>query len=240
MQKFKFYIQFFLVGIWFLIASFIGLFVVAFCWKNPSIDAFFAHLLSKPALWILGLRVCVENKERLYQNQPCVYVANHQSNLDILTYGSLFPTNAVTIGKKEMLKIPIFGWFFVGAGNIIIDRKDRKDSLAGIEKARDLIVDNGVSVWIFPEGTRNRGSRTLLPFKKGAFHMAIATQVPIVITAHQHLHTYFDAKEKKIHRSKITIRVLEPIPTKGLRVSDVDSLMETVRSRLQASMDEMG
>ena len=129
MQKFKFYSQFFLIGIWFLIASSIGLFIVAFRWKNPSVDAFFAHLLSRPSLWILGLRVQVENFARLYQNQPCVYVANHQSNLDILTYGCLFPKHAVTIGKKEILRIPVFGWFFVGSGNIVIDRKDRKDSL---------------------------------------------------------------------------------------------------------------
>ena len=198
--------------------------------------AVFARLLARVGLPIFGFRVHVENQNRLYMNQPCIYVANHQSNLDIFTMSPMFPYRTVVIGKKELKWVPLFGLFFMGAGNIMINRSDRSHSLAGLEAAAKHIHESGASVWIFPEGTRNRGAAEMLPFKKGAFRLAIAAQVPIVPIVHQHLYSYAQIEDRRLIGGDILIRVLEPVPTAGMTVTDLDALMTEVRRRMQIAL----
>ena len=95
-----------------------------------------------------------------------------------------------------------------------------------------------VVVWVHPEGTRNRGVEKLLPFKKGLFHMAIAAQVPVVPIVNMRLFAYFDYAKRRIYKGEVLVRVLEPIPTKGMTSADVPRLMEEVRSRMQAELDK--
>ena len=94
--------------------------------------------LSRSFHWImvtlLGWRVTVENRGRLAESAPAVLMATHKSNLDIVVYGELFPRRAVVIGKKEIEKIPVFGWFFRAAGNILLDRRDLALSLIHISE----------------------------------------------------------------------------------------------------------
>ena len=128
---------------------------------------------------LLGWRVTVEDRAHVADSAPAVLMASHKSNLDIVVYGGLYPKRAVVIGKKEIAKIPVFGWFFRATGNILLDRKDLQSAIASIAAAAARVREEKISVWVFPEGHRN-GGPTLLPFKKGAFHLAIAAQVPIV------------------------------------------------------------
>jgi 1-acyl-sn-glycerol-3-phosphate acyltransferase len=213
-------------------------FILPFRWKNASQGAHFAHFMAWGAMRLLGIRVRIDGLKKLYLNQPCVYVANHQSNFDIITYGSIYPYRTVTIGKKELGKIPAFGWFFVGSGNILIDRGNRANAVAGLEQARAAMVNKGLSIWIFPEGTRNHGSRELLPFKKGAFHLAIAAQVPIVPLVQEHYSRHRDLETGEFlpGRREILIKVLDPIPTQGLKIEDLPKLMTDVRQKLEEGL----
>ena len=108
--------------------------------------------------------------------------------------------------------------------------------MAGLESAREAIEKRGVSVWIFPEGTRNRGAAHMLPFKKGAFHLAIAAQVPIVPIVQQHVLSYFDLWRLRFRTGPVTVRVLDPIPTIGMRMADVPKLMADVRAKMDAAL----
>lgn len=233
------YIRILAASIWLLLGSFIAICLLPFAWKNPSLGYYFARFLNRPGLFFLGLKTEIHGAEHLLAAQPCVYLANHQSNLDIITLSSTYCPRTVVIGKKELKWIPLFGLMFAGAGNIMIDRKDRVSALSGLDAAAEAVRAKRLSVWIFPEGTRNRGRAEMLPFKKGAFHLAIKAQIPIVPIVNQHLLRYFDHENHRlIHGQTVHIRVLEPIPTAGLTLKDLDTLMTKVRSRMEEALQD--
>ena len=198
--------------------------------------------LSRSFHWImvtlLGWRVTVENRGRLAESAPAVLMATHKSNLDIVVYGGLFPRRAVVIGKKEIEKIPVFGWFFRAAGNILLDRRDLASAIASIAAAAARVRAERISVWVFPEGHRN-GGPTLLPFKKGSFHLAIAAQVPIVPIVCTPLHDLLDGHRLLVFPGRIRLRVLPPISTAGLVEEDLETLIATVRARMQEEQDQL-
>lgn len=238
MRTIIFYLRIVTAYFWFLGTSLAALFITFFRWKDPSMGAVFARLLARGVPYIFGYRVRIEGQQKLYLNQPCIYVANHQSNMDIFTMSPAYPYRTVVIGKNELKWVPLFGWFFAGAGNIMIDRSNRQHSLAGLQSAAAYIREKGVSVWIFPEGTRNRGAAEMKPFKKGAFHLAIAAQVPIVPMVHQHLHSYLNVARHRIYPGEVLIKVLDPIPTTGMTTEDLPRLIEETRRRMEEALKQ--
>lgn len=172
---------------------------------------------------LLGVKIDLRNKEILAPARPCVFISNHQDNLDIFPGGYTLPQNTVTIGKRSIIFIPFFGQFFWLSGNILIDRKNKKSAFETMDVAANVIKEKKISVWIMPEGTRSKG-RGVLPFKKGAFITAIKAQVPIVPIA---ISTY--TKHLKIgrwHAGKIIVQVLPPISTIGLQQDDVNRIKD--------------
>src|SRR5260370_7672648 len=128
---------------------------------------------------MMGWSIEVENRERLEAFRPCVIVANHQSFLDVVTFGAIFPRRTVSAGKREIGRIPIFGWFYRLSGNLIIDRAYARSALESLEQAAQTMAEEKIAVWFMPEGHRNPGPE-LLPFKTGAFRLALAARAPIV------------------------------------------------------------
>lgn len=187
---------------------------------------------------ILGWRVTVEDSAHVADSAPAVLMAVHKSNLDIVVYGGLYPRRAVVIGKKEIAKIPVFGWFFRATGNILLDRRDLQSAIASITAAAARVREEKISVWVFPEGHRN-SSPTLLPFKKGAFHLAIAAQVPIVPIVCTPLGGLLDGHRLLVFPGRIRLRVLPAIPTEGLVEADLDTLVARVRERMQEAQDRL-
>ena len=180
MRTVDFLIRYFLVLAWLLVMSALGVLAIPFLFGNLN----FNHYWTRMGTWgmsrILGLRVQLEGALSLEAFQPCIYIGNHQDNLDMFIFGSIFPHRTIVIGKRELAWIPIFNLFYYAAGNIFLDRKRHRQALAGISSAGRQIRERGVSVMIFPEGTRNRSGKGLLPFKKGAFHMALEAGLPLV------------------------------------------------------------
>lgn len=187
---------------------------------------------------LLGWRVTVEDRNRIADSAPAILMASHKSNLDIVVYGGLFPRRAVVIGKKEIEKIPVFGWFFRAAGNILLDRRDLASAIASIAAAAARVREERISVWVFPEGHRN-GGPALLPFKKGSFHLAIAAQVPIVPIVCTPLDDVLDGHRLLVFPGRIRLRVLPPIPTEGLGEEDLEKLVATVRATMQEAQDRL-
>jgi 1-acyl-sn-glycerol-3-phosphate acyltransferase len=172
---------------------------------------------------LLGIEIDLRNKEILDPARPCVFISNHQDNLDIFPGGYTLPQNTVTIGKRSIIFMPFFGQFFWLSGNILIDRKNKKRAFETMDVAANAIREKNLSVWVMPEGTRSRG-RGVLPFKKGPFITAIKAQVPIVPIA---ISTY--TKHLNLHRwdtGKIIVQVLPPIPTKGMVPEDANTIKD--------------
>jgi len=220
----------------FLVLSLTGIvFALVFRRQARRAPVLFARSFAAVMKTVLVWRIRLDGGERLHAG-PTILLANHQSNLDIVTYGSVFPPGTAAVGKRELLRLPLFGWFFAATGNILLDRSDRTKAIETIDQAARRIRDERISVWMFPEGHRNQ-KETLLPFKKGAFHLAIAAQVPVTVVVSEPVWTLLDAHRGLVRPGTFRIRVLAPIPTAGRTPDDVDALLEEVHAAMQAGCD---
>ena len=120
-------------------------------------------------------------KNILGTTRPAVFIGNHQTELDVLMLGAMFPKYCSITAKSDLKHIPFLGWFMRLSGSIFIDRKNSKDARSAMAGAAAEIQSKQQSVYMFPEGTRSYAKDpVLLPFKKGAFHLAVQAGVPIV------------------------------------------------------------
>ncbi len=168
---------------------------------------------------------------------PYVVVSNHESFVDILLISHL-PWEMKWLSKKEMFKIPVGGWLMRMAKDIPLDRKDKASAARAMELCAQRLSQR-VSVMIFPEGTRST-SGDLLPFKDGAFRLAIETGVPILPLAVHGTATALRPHSWRYGRSTAEVRVLEPVPTEGLTLDDLPELKSQVRARIVAELTDMG
>mgnify|MGYP000050050170 FL=1 len=157
---------------------------------------------------LLGFDVEVRIPNSIKNIGPVVYVANHQNNYDVFTMANAVQPGTVTVGKKSLKWIPIFGQMYWLTGNILIDRKNTNKAMSTMSVTVRKINKHKLSIWMFPEGTRSRG-RGLLPFKTGAFRTAVQAGVPIVpICASNQEGTI---KLGRWDNGKIIIELLDPI-----------------------------
>lgn len=233
-----FYLRAPLLGLWFLFSSFIGLILVALKPGDPSHGRYFSQLNAFLALPILGLKVKVLQPERLRASQPCVFVTNHQANEDVFIHGSFYPGRTVVTGKRELIRIPIFGWMFKAMGNIMIDRSHHASAVHQLGEAAERVKREGLSVWIFPEGHRNNGPH-LLPFKRGAFHLAVMAGVPVVPVATQRYGRWVDIAARRIVPGTMCVDILEPVSTEGMTEEDVPALTARVQQAIEDALDRM-
>ncbi|KAI5863115.1 acyltransferase-domain-containing protein [Durotheca rogersii] len=169
-------------------------------------------------------------KEHLETVRPAVFVGNHQTELDVLMLGTLFPKYCSVTAKKSLKSIPLLGWFMALSGTVFIDRKNTRDARDAMTGAAKEIQQRKQSVYMFPEGTRSYLKEPgLLPFKKGAFHLAVQAGVPIVPVVVANYSYVLYIKNRVFRSGKIPVKVLDPIPTAGLTAEDVDELTRTTR-----------
>jgi len=157
---------------------------------------------------LLGFEVEVRVPESVKNLGSAVYVANHQNSYDLFTMANAIRPGTVSVGKKSLKWIPIFGQMYWLTGNILLDRKNTSKAMGTIMLTAKKIKENKLSVWMFPEGTRSRG-RGLLPFKTGAFHTAAQAGVPIVPICCSNQHQTIDLS--RWDNGKIIIEFLEPL-----------------------------
>lgn len=168
--------------------------------------------------------------------RPYVVVSNHESFADILLISHL-PWEMKWLSKAELFRIPILGWTMWLVGDIPVKRGFGPSALEAMERCRRAL-DNRVSVMIFPEGTRSRTSE-LLPFKDGAFRLAIEAGVPILPLAVSGTSTALRAHDWRVGRSDAEVRVLQPVETTGLTLSDIPELKARVRQTIVAARDAL-
>lgn len=123
----------------------------------------------------------VSGREYLEARRPCVIIGNHQSELDVLLLGTIFPPYTSVTAKSSLKRVPFLGWFMALSGTVFIDRGNRADALKAFQGAAEEMQRERQNVFIFPEGTRSYANGPELgPFKKGAFHLAVQAGVDIV------------------------------------------------------------
>ena len=160
--------------------------MVIFCalWYIPLLLIFgpekitpLARLYGRLVILAGGNKFTIAHRPLLV-NGPYVFVMNHQSSFDIFMFAAVMPNHFSAIAKKELLSMPVFGYLIKKFGVITIDRQDKEDAKSSIAQAEDKLKA-GISVLIFPEGTRTKKGN-VGEFKKGAALIALATHAPII------------------------------------------------------------
>jgi 1-acyl-sn-glycerol-3-phosphate acyltransferase len=167
---------------------------------------------------------------------PYVVVSNHESFADILLISHL-PWEMKWLSKAELFRIPIMGWMMWLAGDIPVKRGFGPSAVEAMERCRKALRQR-VSVMIFPEGTRSKTAE-LLPFKDGAFRLAIEAGVPILPLALSGTRTALPKHGWRFGRSAAHLRVLEPVDTSGLTLADVPALKAQIRDLIVRTRDSL-
>ena len=237
-EKLTYYAGFAVGGIWFLVCSALGILWLLVRPRNRETLYVYGRVFCRGIVTLMGWRLEVANRERLDSARPCVFVGNHQSFLDVVTFGSIFPKRTVSAGKREIGRIPVFGWFYRLSGNLVIDRSNPRGARDSLEEAARTIREEGVSVWFMPEGHRNRGTE-LLPFKTGAFRLALAAGVPIVPIVAEPLAVIADTGRRLARPGALRVSVLEPIPADAAAGRGIAELAALARKRMQEELDRL-
>jgi 1-acyl-sn-glycerol-3-phosphate acyltransferase len=189
------------------------------------------HQLANP-LWKFEVSGTIPPDPR----RPYMVVANHESFVDILLISHL-PFEMKWLSKSEFFKYPLVGWMMRMAGDIKLDRADRKSAIKVLGEMRDRL-DKKVSVMVFPEGTRSQ-SGELGDFFDGAFRVAIQAGVPVLPLAVLGTRDALIKRDWRVGSSHAEVRVLDPIPTDGMTKRDTAALRDRARTAIAEALDEM-
>lgn len=230
-----------LVPLMFLYTMVMALIVIVWGWVNPSSpvhDAIVQHW-SGVFLRIPPVRVVTEGVDLVDPHQRYVVASNHLSMFDIPLLFHHLPLHGRFLSKKEVFRIPLVGRAMRTIGIIEIDRQAGGSSRQAINDGVRIAAERGYSLLVFPEGTRSRSGEPL-PFKKGAFRIAIDTGLPLLPVVIEGTDRVQKPERKVFHPGTVTMRVLPPIDTTGMtNKDDLGPLLEAVESTMRDTYAEM-
>lgn len=188
-------------------------------------------------LFLARVRFIIEGRDRVDPGGTYVYVANHQSMLDPPMIWVALGTPRHRIGylfKSQVLKVPLLGSGAQIIGMIPVDRANRDQAVESVRRATESLRA-GQSFGVFAEGTRTR-TGALLPFKKGAFYMAIGAGVPVVPVTIDGAYHAMPPGSFRLRRVPVRVVIHDPIPTEGMVEADVDTLLERTRTAVGSAL----
>ncbi len=203
--------------------------------KNPNNVSVVARWFGR-LYPLFGLTVEHRYPENADQFNPCIYIANHQNNYDMVTISYMVQPRTVSIGKKSLIWIPFFGLVYWATGNILLDRDNKNKAHNTMGQVAQRINQDNLSVWMFPEGTRSRG-RGLLPFKTGAFHAAVAAGVPIVPIICSTTQNKIDLN--RWNNGKVICEILQPIDSRQFSKENVREFANYCHQIMQKRIAEL-
>ena len=198
------------------------------------------YLISRFWSWLIltlgGVSLRVSGLNHIDPRRQYIFMVNHQSNVDIpVLFQSLRGFQLRWLAKKEILWVPFFGWAMWAARHIAVDRGDRKDALRSLKKAQERLA-GGISIVIFPEGTRSPNGR-LLPFKRGGFLLAVKTQTPIVPVTINGSGKLLAKGDWRLRPGEIKVTVGTPLSVEGGGAKNLRALSARVRDLIAANLD---
>lgn len=244
LQKLKFYIKSFIFGSLIASCALYGVFASIFLriigkseYAQYTVARAFYHLFSR----LLGIKIVIKN-EHLLHKKPAVVISNHQSALDILVLGKIFQPGYTVTAKKALKYLPFLGWFMLASKTFFLDRARGEKARKVLDQALLSLKENDRALFMFPEGTRSAIKKLdMLPFKKGAFHLAKQAKIPVIPVAVQNYSTLFHSRDKIFKRGEIVIEVMEPESSDHLETKeDVDEFVILIRNKMLKSIESMG
>ena len=222
-------IKILLIALWTFFCSMIAF---AFLIFDRSLRLYFwlSHFFSGGILKISMVKVEKSGLDNFDHDKPYIFVSNHSSQFDIPVLQHSIPNRMGMTFKKELAKIPFFGWQLKWGPYIMIDRKDPESALKSIEEAKEKIDKIGMSVVVFAEGTRSQNGK-VQPFKRGAFYLASRSGFPIVPISISKSIKIMPKGKFRVKGGTVKIHFDKPIPTDQLmNKKDELALMEKVRN----------
>jgi 1-acyl-sn-glycerol-3-phosphate acyltransferase len=187
--------------------------------------------------WLLrtnGIRLRREGMENLKKDESYILVSNHASILDIPALISAAPFPVRFLAKKSLLWFPIFGWVMYFSGHLLIERQSAKSALGSLKKASSLL-QKGVSIIVFPEGTRSPDGE-VKEFKRGAFLLAQHSKFPVVPVSIIGTYEMLPRQGWCLWPGNVYIRIGEPIRTRDLFRQESRDLMKRVRETIMENL----
>ena len=197
--------------------------------------AFLHHVFTPAFLSLVGIRVKIEGREKLDASRSYVIIGNHNSALDFIVNAAAFPGVFRFLAKQELHKVPVFGWV-VKKMCLSVDRRSAMSRARSVVELKQQLAA-GWSIFIYPEGGRNRTGEPLAPFYDGAFRIAIQTRAPIAIQTIVNIKD-IASTARSIDLKPGTVRIIweEPIETSGIRTEDIPELKDRVRNIMLAHL----
>ena len=183
---------------------------------------------------LVGVKVEVVGSEKLDWRRTYIFMCNHVSNLDPPIVIPVMPRRTSVLVKKELFKVPILGWGMRLARLVPVDRQNRETAIASLRYAAE-VLRSGLSMTIWPEGTRSPDGR-LQPFKKGPFHLAMDSGVPVVPITLVGTHGIWPKGEFAVRPGTATVIFHDPIDPKAY--ASQDELLDAVRERIRSGLPE--
>lgn len=226
-----------LVGLYVLATSFLGTLLCLLRPFHPDNSRLMGRVIGHPVLKMLGIDFEIEGHDILVENRPGIFISNHQHTIDIFCCGAIIPKRTVSLGKKSLRWIPFFGQMYWLTGNVLIDRGHKRKAYGTMDKAVEAVTQKNTTIWMMPEGTRNKSNLVVAPFKKGVFYAAIKSGRPLTLIC---FNRYF--KEIDLNKwaaGKIRMKVLAPIDTKEWKDDQVAELAEHCHQLILAEVKNL-
>ncbi|MCB9664691.1 MAG: 1-acyl-sn-glycerol-3-phosphate acyltransferase [Alphaproteobacteria bacterium] len=186
-------------------------------------------------MWLSGSSLEVHGAGNLSGDRPVIYVSNHTSMLDIFLGIWLAPLGTVGVAKKEVVYYPFFGQLYWLSGHLRLDRGHHGRALEAMRELVRIVARYRLSIWMWPEGTRSRDGR-LLPFKKGIWHLACATGLPVVPVVVSGAHQAWEKGSMRLRPTHVTVEVLPAIDTSGWATRDADEVVQELHDLFEARL----
>lgn len=230
-------IKLFFITIHTMICSVFAL-VFIFTDRTFTLYHWLSKLFSGGILLISGIKIKIDGLENIDPKAIYVFASNHSSQLDITALQWGIPNRLAMIFKKELAKIPLFGWQLRLGPYIMIDRKSIESAAKSIEEAKELMKRKKISVLVFPEGTRSKTGE-VQQFKRGAFHLAAKVGYPIVPVTINGTEKILPKGTFKLKKGTIYLHIDKTIPTENIKSKqDEVELMEKVRQIIISNKKE--
>jgi len=193
-----------------------------------------AHWTVRAALQLAGVRIEVIGRENLHTQRPCIYMANHQSNLDPPVLFALLPPRIAFMGKKSLFSIPVLGAAMRLGDFVPVHREHPEEARASVDDALEKL-NRGVTFLVYPEGKRSLDGR-LLPFKHGVFLLAIRAGVSIVPITVDGVERIMAKGKWEIYPGVVRVTVHPPVETRGRRPEERRHLAAQVRAAIASAL----
>ena len=202
-----------------------------FTWNGKWVVSFVGNWLYSPlVLAVCGARMKINGRENIDKFNSYIYVANHESQLDIPALCVSLKLPLFFIAKQELKKIPVIGWYMAAVGHIFIDRSDRNKAMKSMKMAAQKIK-SGKNVISFPEGTRNKDGKMKL-FKRGSFVIASEGDIGVVPVSIRGSREILPSGSFTVKPGTIYVNIGRPIYHKDLSGPEVDEFAAYVKAEV--------